>query len=235
MYNHFFKLLVTAIFISIVFSCTKKLNLEDVGFDKSYKIAKKKYENENYIEAIQDFNIILLNYGGERGIDSVQYLLASSHFELQEYFSSSYEFNKLSESFPESKLTEESYFNAAMCYYKLSPPYSLDQAETFRAISKFQNYLDLYTSGKFNKRSNELITELREKLARKEYEAGVLYIKMDQPRAAKVYFNEVISNYYDTTYYKMSLQSLAEVAKMMKDEYNYHLYLKRYQDSIKED
>ncbi|MDA3885127.1 MAG: outer membrane protein assembly factor BamD [Candidatus Delongbacteria bacterium] len=221
------------LFAVILTSCTNELKIEDIGFEKSFSIAKKKYNNGNYLQALEDFNVLILNYGGQTGIDSVQYLLADTHFKLEEFYSSSYEFNRLTESFPESKLAEESYFNSAMSYYKLSPIYSLDQKETYNAISKFQFYLDLYPVGEFADKANRFISEMREKLARKEFESGKLYMKMDQPRAAKIYFLEVINNFYDTSYYSLSLKFMAEASELMKDEYNFQVYQKKYNETIK--
>jgi len=218
------------LFISIFASCTKDVGIEKIGFDKSFQIAKKKFNDENYREALNDLNSIILNYGGENGIDSAQFLVGRSHYELEEFYSASFEFNRLSESFPESKLVEDSYFNAAECYRELSPRYTLDQKETFNAISKYQLYLDLFPKGKYALKADEQIRDLREKLARKTFEAGILYLKLDQPRAAKVYFNEIIDSYYDTSFYISSLENIAQAYLSMKDEYNYRLYLSKFQE-----
>lgn len=225
------KLLVSIVVVSSVFlSCTKDLNIENIGFEKSFQIAKKKFNEESYREALNDLNSIILNYGGERGIDSAQFLIGRSHYELDEFYSASFEFTRLSENFPESELIEDSYFNSAECFRELSPRYTLDQKETYNAISKYQLYLDLFPKGKFAEQANLHIRDMREKLARKTFEAGTLYLKLDQPRAAKVYFNEIIDNYYDTSFYILSLENIAQAYLSMKDEYNYHLYLSKFQE-----
>ncbi|MBU4487177.1 MAG: outer membrane protein assembly factor BamD [Candidatus Delongbacteria bacterium] len=211
-------------------SCSKELNSEKAGFYKNFQTAKKKYNDNNYREAINGLNSIILNYGGENGIDSVQFLIAKAHYELEEFYSASYEFSRLTDNFPESKLIEESYYQDAGCYKKLSPRYTLDQKETFTAISKYQLYLDLFPKGKYSKESSLNITELREKLARKEFEAGSLYLKLGQPRAARVYFNEIIDNYYDTSYYILSLEKIAQAYLEMKDDYSYKIYLSKFQE-----
>jgi len=223
-------IIVAALLIS---SCTKEINIQKAGFEKSFIIAKKKYEKNNFIQALDDFNVIILNYGGQTGIDSVQYYLANTHLKLEEYYSASYEFNRLTESFPESKLAEESYFNSALSYYQLSPMYSLDQKETYNAMTKFQFYLDIYPTGKYSDKANIYISEIREKLAKKEFESGKLYLKMDQPRAAKIYFLEIINNYYDTSFYVPSLKFMTEASKSMDDDYNFQLYLDKYNEAIK--
>lgn len=223
----YFLILSVTIFLLSV-SCSKEAVNDKPDFEKSFRKAVKLFNDENYREAIDDFRSILLNHSGENGIDSVRFLIAKSHFELGEYYSASYEFLRLTESYPESELVEGSYFLDAECYRMLSPRYTLDQAETRRALSKYQVYLDLYQKGKYSADSDKIIIELREKLARKEYEAGVLYLKMDQPRAAKVYFNQIIDNYYDTTYYPLSLEKIADAYLAMKDEYNHRVYTAKY-------
>jgi outer membrane protein assembly factor BamD len=219
--------LITCLFFV---SCTKELNIQDMGFEKSFRTAKNKFGQEKYREALIDLNSIILNYGGQNGIDSAQFLIGKSHYELGEFYSASYEFNRLSDNFPESELIEDSYYYSAECFRELSPRYTLDQKETYNAISKFQLYLDLFPQGKFAEKSNSSIIELREKLARKTFEAGALYLKLDQPRAAKIYFNEVIDNYYDTTFYVLSLEKIAQAYLSLKDEYNYQVYLSRFQE-----
>jgi len=221
---------ILSLTIFLLLSCSKEIKLENIGFEKSFKIAKEKFNENNFREAINDLNTIVLNYGGENGIDSAQFLIGKSHYQLEEYYSAAYEFTKLSESFPESQLIEDSYFNSAECYRELSPRYTLDQKETFTAISKYQLYLDLFPKGKFALQAGENIKELRVKIARKNYEAGLLYLKLDQPRAAKVYFNEIIDNFYDTSFYLSSLEQIAYASLAMKDEYNYQLYLSKFQE-----
>ncbi|HQO09193.1 MAG TPA: outer membrane protein assembly factor BamD [Clostridiales bacterium] len=216
--------------VLIFISCTKELEIDKIGFEKSFQIAKKKFNDEKFLDALNDLNSIILNYGGENGIDSAQYLIARSHYMLKEYYSASYEFEKLADNFPESPLIEDAYFNTAECYRELSPEYVLDQKETLTAISKYQIYLDLFPKGKYFSSSNNSIKDLREKLARKTFDSGVLYLKLDQPRAAKVYFNEIIDNYYDTSFYIQAVEKISQAYSEMKDEYNYRLYLSKYQE-----
>jgi len=227
------KLILLVVFFaytSVFISCTKGVSIEKAGFDKSFQIAKKEFRDKNYREALNDLNTIILNYGGENGIDSAQFLIGRSHYELDEFYSASFEFNRLSESFPESKLIEEAYFNSAECYRELSPRYTLDQKETYNAISKYQLYLDMFPKGKYSDQSNKHIMDMREKLARKTFESGILYMKLDQPRAAKVYFNEIIDKYYDTSFYPSSLENISQAFLSMKDEYNYQLYLSKFHE-----
>jgi len=227
-------LLATVSLMLILTSCTPQISIKDLGFHKSLNQAREKFNNEKYVKAIEDLNVILLNFNGETGIDSAQYLLAESHYKLDEFYNASYEFSKLTDNFPESFLAESAMFKSALCYYNLSPLASLDQKETYKAITRFQFYLDKYKTGGFAAEAGLKIRELRNKLAEKEYTAGALYLKLDQPRAAKVYFLAVLENYYDTDFYLPALKELSVAYKQLDDNYNSDQYLKKYQDLLQE-
>jgi len=226
------KRLLAATIFSIVMwllnSCAPEVGIKELGFRRSLDQAREKFNQEKYVKAVEDLNVILLNFNGEQGIDSAQYLLAESHYKLQEFYNASYEFSKLTDNFPESFLSEEAMYKSALCYYFLSPLPALDQKETQKAINKFQFYLDKYKAGKFAEESSAKMRELRNKLAEKEYSSGVLYMKMDQPRAAKVYFTQVIENYYDTDFYLLALRDVSAAYKLLEDSYNADIYMKKY-------
>ena len=54
------------------------------------------------------------------------------------------------------------------------------------------------------------INELNAKLARKEYESGLIYMKMDYFRAATVSFDYVLEKYHDTPYAEPALLKKGE-------------------------
>ncbi len=219
---------ITFVIFLMMNSCSDDLNLKTIGFEKSYQIAKKKYDNENFVKAIEDLNIILLNYSGSVGIDSAKFLLAESHFNIEEYYLASYEFKALVDNFPSSLLAEQSLYKSALSYYKVSPDFALDQKDTKTALTKFQLFLDTYNTGEYAEKSIAKIKEIREKLSQKLFESGELYLRTDEPRAAKVYFSQVLEEYYDTEYFIRALEKLAVAYKEMEDDYNYHIYLNKF-------
>ncbi len=218
--------------ILLMNSCSDDLNLKTIGFEKSYQIAKKKFIDEDYVKAIEDLNIIILNYSGSVGIDSAKFLLAKSHFNIEEYYLASYEYKTLVDNFPSSPLAEEALYSSALSYYMVAPDFALDQKDTKTAMTKFQLFLDSYSTGEYAAESIKKIKEIRTKLAQKEFESGELYMRIDEPRAAKVYFLLIIEEYYDTIYYNKSLEKIAEAYKEMKDDYNYQLYLDKYNKTL---
>lgn len=225
------KVIILTIVAFVLVSCTATIDLKTAGFKKSFEVAKKNFKKEYYLQSVEDCNVIMLNYAGTEGIDSVQFLIGESHYKLGEFYSASFEYMRLVDNYPESKLSEESLYKSALCYYKLAPQPVLEQKETKTAVSKFQNFLDRYQKGKYAELSLKYVKELRSKLAEKDYKSGILYVKMDQPRAAIIYFKSVLDNYYDTKYLGKSYKGLSDAYKLMKDNYNYRVYLKKFEES----
>jgi len=50
----------------------------------------------------------------------------------------------------------------------------------------------------------KLVDELRDKLAKKDYETARLYLKLEKYDSAVIYFNQVINEFYDTIFYEKS-------------------------------
>ncbi|PID26345.1 MAG: hypothetical protein CR982_10815 [Candidatus Cloacimonadota bacterium] len=228
-----FRFIILIFSTLLLFSCAKEINVRTLTFEKNFKIAKEKFQNKNYPRAIDDFNVILYNYSGETFIDSVQYYLALSHFKNEEYYSASYEFAKLYENYPSSPLAEEALFKSALSYYKLSPDVNLDQKETRAAFAKFQRFIEVFKEGEYSERASEYIKELRNRFAEKEFKTAELYMKLEQPRAAKVYYRSVMEDYYDSDFFNEAIRGYAEASKMMKDMKTYNEYMKRYNSITK--
>ncbi|MBN1971704.1 MAG: outer membrane protein assembly factor BamD [Candidatus Delongbacteria bacterium] len=217
----------------LTFSCMKNIDIDRNDFNRNYEIAKEKYQDEKYNNAIDDFNVLIYNYNGNSKIDSVRFYLAMSHFKIDEFYSASYEFAKLYENHPNSLLAEEALFKSALSYYELAPDVTLDQAESNAALTKFQRFLEIYKSGEYADKAKEYIVSLRSGFASKEFQAAKLYDKLEQPRAAKIYYRSIIENYYDTEYFIESIKGYAEACKLMGEQKVYEDYIKRYESMKK--
>jgi len=99
---------------------------------------------------------------------------------------------------PTHIFNEKAEYKIALSYVKLSPKYQLEQEYTHRALRYLQDFIDTYPSSEYIGAAEKHIETLRNKLGRKLYESGRLYKKMRHWRAAVIYFDEMLANYYDT-------------------------------------
>ncbi len=168
--------------------------------EKAYFIAKSNYDKKDYIEAIDDFNLVKLKFSGSSIIDKAIYYLGMSYFKREEYILANYEFETLVKNYPSSSFSQDARYMLAMCYYGLSPDYSLDQLYTKYAINEFQNYLELYPKGKYSAEADRRIKELKTKLAYKSLKSAELYFNLGNYKSALVYYDEILEEFFDSKY-----------------------------------
>lgn len=184
------------------FACTSagdtNINTEDP--QAAFNIAMRAYNSRDYLQAITDFSFIKVRFSGSQVVDQAQYYLAMSHFNRKEYILSAYEFETLIRNYPTSDFAIQARYNMAMSYYNLSPEYYLDQTYTFIAISEFQNFIELYPNDEKVADARNKIRELRNKLSLKHLRSAELYLKMEDRRAALIYYDYILKDYFETEY-----------------------------------
>jgi outer membrane protein assembly factor BamD len=168
----------------------------EVRFEK----AKALFDKEDYLDAINEFQAITLQFPGATLADDAQYYLAECHFKRGEYILAAYEYQELKRSYAASPLVPDAQFKLGMCYYELSPSSKLDQQYTVKARDELQAFVEYYPSNDSAVSAARYIEELTDRLAKKKFETAQLYSIMEYYRAAVIYYDDVIENYHDTQY-----------------------------------
>ena len=173
-----------------------------------YELALQKLEGEDYLEAREGFERLQYNHPGSELCDDAQFQVAESYFLDEDYIMASFEYSKLIKQYLSSPFREMAQYRLGMCYYGLMNPYTLDQEDTYLAIEEFNIYLFTHPGGTRLEEVREKLAECRNVLARKEYETGKFYMKRSRPESARIYFEEVVSQYGDTDWYFPALVEL---------------------------
>lgn len=182
------------------FFCSPSKISSNLTVEERFRIAKELFEDKHYLEAKTQFTIILLSSPGSAIADSAQFYLAESHYKLKEYVEAIAEYERLLKNYPNSPLVDDAQYKIGMCYFKRSPNYARDQENTHKAIKEFQRFLEDYPQSELVPEVEKKLFECRRKLAKKEFKIGELYRKMRDYKAAIIYFDSVLENYYDTEY-----------------------------------
>lgn len=187
-------------FFVIQTACSSSIETVNLGPEERLSVAVKLFENEDYLDAIKEFEAILLQYPASEVSDDAIYYLGMSRFERGEYILGAYEFSKLIKSMPTSEFLSKSQFMLAECYYKLSPNFSLDQKFSKKAIQEFQAFIDFFPLDEKVSEAEAKISELNKRLAKKEFETARIYEKMEYTSAAIFYYDNVMQIYHDTEF-----------------------------------
>ncbi|MGE5479522.1 MAG: outer membrane protein assembly factor BamD [Chloroflexota bacterium] len=205
-------LILTALTIA---SCSSAKNEENRSVDKVFQDAVEKFNKDELLEAQSDFDIIKIQYPASQYADDAQFYLAEISYKRELYIQSAFNYNYLRRMYPGSDYVKTSLYKAAMSYYQLSPPFDRDQDYTRKAIQAFQEFQYLYPEDSLTSEAGAKIIELREKLAEREFFTATLYMKMDSPKSAVIYYNAVIDNFNDTKFYEDAIYGKIQALKLM--------------------
>ncbi|PIW70833.1 MAG: outer membrane protein assembly factor BamD [Ignavibacteriales bacterium CG12_big_fil_rev_8_21_14_0_65_30_8] len=196
------------ILVSLYFvGCSSSIDTSGFTGEQKLDYAKKLYIEEDYFDALQEFNAIVLEYPGSAIVDDALYYLAMTRFQRSEYILAAFEFSKLIKNMSASEFVPISQFMLAECYYELSPNYTLEQKYTKKAIEEYQAFIDFFPSNNKVKEVEAKIVELNDKLARKELHSAQIYETLGYDDAALYYYSNLIEVYHETQYAPQAMLS----------------------------
>ncbi len=188
-----------------VSSCSKWKIRPNLTAEERLALAKQMFAKGDYLDAKQQLLVLTLSFQGSAVADEAQFYLAECHYELKEYILAISEYERLLRSYPNSPFVDDAEFKIGMSYFKLSPSSGLDQENAEKAIKHFQRFLEDYPDSPLKKEVEASLQACRNKLAKKDFDNGVLYRKMGYFDSALIYFDSVLANYYDTPYGEKAL------------------------------
>ena len=166
--------------IAIYFSsCGEyKRILKSTDRDLKYTYAKKYFEEKKYNRSISLLEELVPYMKGTAYAEESLYLLGQSYYNSKDYLSSTQMFTTYYNSYPNGEYAEPALYYAAYGMYLDSPAPELDQTKTYKAISEFQRYIELYPQTERAEQAKQYLFELQEKLALKELMAAKLYLRL---------------------------------------------------------
>lgn len=197
-----------------------------------YKVAKDKFDDEDYFEAVSDFTVVLLRFAGSSVADSAQYFLAECHYKMGEYLIAGVEFERLITTMSQSSLVPKAQLRLAESYFELSPRAELDQEYTLKAIREYQNFVEEFPTHPKKEKAEKKITFLRDRLAKKEYENAEIYRKMSEYKAAIIYYDQVLNKYYDSEWVDDALLGKVNTYIDAEDPENARLELAKFEEQF---
>lgn len=226
-------------------SYQKALKSEDPAV--KYKVGEELYNMGEYTKAIRLFEQIAPAYRGKPSSEKLFYMFAQSYYKTKQYYLSGYQFESFVSMYPKSEKVEEAAYLGAFSYSKLSPVYSLDQVDTYKALDKLQNFINVYPNSTYLPEANQTTKVLREKLEMKAYEVAKQYNTIRDYKAAQIAFNNFILDFPGTIYkedamfysldsaYKLAINSVPSKMKerLLLAKESYVRFNKNFSNSLK--
>ena len=191
----------------------KVLRNDDIKL--KYEMAESFYKKNEWRKASALFEQIQPNYRGKPQGERITYFYANSLLETKNYVLAAYQFENFIKSYPISQKVEEAAFLSALCAYKQSPRYSLDQDLTSDAINKLQSFINSYPYSDRLSEANKLVQELRIKLEKKAFEIAKQYNTIRDYKSAIKVLNSFISDFPGTTFREDALYFLFDASYLL--------------------
>ncbi|MGH7731479.1 MAG: outer membrane protein assembly factor BamD [Candidatus Eiseniibacteriota bacterium] len=161
-------------------------------------VARRLLDQGEYVAASELLKTYIANNAGSADVDQAIYLLGVAHLKAKDWVSAANEFQRLLRDYPESDSSAAARFALAESYFAQSRPPDFDQEYTLKALEEWQRYLQDFPGHWQNALARERILACRTRLADKLMRTGNLYLKLNQPKPARVYFEMVKTDYGDT-------------------------------------
>jgi outer membrane protein assembly factor BamD len=220
--------IIASVLMMLMSSCgeyNKLLKSQDP--DLKYSYAKKYFNQKKYVRSATLLEEIVHYFRGRAEAEESLYLLAQSYYGQKDYITASEYFKTYYNTYPKNEFTELARFYGAYGLYLDSPDPRLDQAQTYESINQFLMYLEYYPQSERAKQAQEILFELQEKLAYKEYLAARLYYNLgtymgNNYNSCVLTVDNALKNYPDTKYREdltyLKLCSKYELAIVSIDE-----------------
>ena len=157
--------------------------------------AEELFKKEKYGRVIDKLEEIMSYCAGTGYLEQTSFLLAESHFNLEQWIEARGEYGSFVMNFPGSPYAETAEFRKAIASFNMEFRVSRDDANTTVAMKDFERYLSNHPDSPLRDSINYYYGLLVERLAEKEFQTARLYLRMDKPQAAVIYFKEFLETY----------------------------------------
>ena len=188
------------IIAAVIMNCSSNSVYIEEDLTPTFNKALKLFYKGKYLRAKDKFEYIIMTDPGSKLANESQYYKGESLFQIKEYDEAWITFEQYVRFTNNIEKIEISRYRICECAIYSTNSYQRDQRHTKRALEQLQMFLEDFPQSELVQDAEKAISELRIKLAEKEYEVGRLYLKLEEYEAAFIYFLSVLNNYYDTVF-----------------------------------
>lgn len=191
------------------------INPAELTADELYEQAAGYYQAGNLGRALPLMESFVQLHFGDPRAPEMRLWLGQAYQRRRQWITAAAHYQRLVEDYPSSPHALTARFGICDSYYRLSPPAHLDQEYTYAGIAHCESVATSFPDTEEGTQAAEYLQELRDKLAKKIYDAGEFYVRRRAYDAAVVYFQDVIDNFPQTRFAPAALRSLVETYRTL--------------------
>lgn len=164
-----------------------------------FRVGQAELQREHWVSAQDHLKRFLDLHPGHAVADSAQYLMGCAKFGARLYPEAAVEFQIVGQEYPRSDLRVDAAFQECLSYARQMRSPRLDPTPAMRARTCFDEFLLRATTAADTARTRAELRKIADFLAEKDYQIGKMYVGMKLPSSARVYLEDVLQTYPETT------------------------------------
>jgi len=184
--------------------------------DELFAFGLARSQAHKWRDAVSAFERFTFEYPNNPRYQEARLELSKAHYGAKEYITAATEYARLAMDFPAGPWADDARFGVCESYYRLSPRVELDQEYTNAAIEHCEALLSYHPDSPFVPKAQEIIREMREKLATKAFLAGTYYERRRALDSAIKYFQSTVEKYPTTASAPRALFRLVHIYELLK-------------------
>ena len=137
-----------------------------------------------------------------------QYKIGECYKKLGKYAQAKEAFESTIRQYPDGEYANIARFQIALCTVKESKKSAYDQQATDQAIAEFKEFIRNYPQSESLDEAKAMIAELLDRKAEKSFQIANFYESRGDAASAKVYYQEIITHYPESSYAVMIKEKL---------------------------
>ena len=193
----------------------KQTPISQLGPEDLWNRGIQEYNEEDWDEAIRYFERFALSAGADPRVYQARYYVSQANFAEKRYVTAAAEFTRLAGDLGRQDLADDARFMACRAYEELSPNPQLDQEYTRAAIQHCATLVDYFPDSPHADEANAIIDRMRNRLARKVYDAGEWYFRRRAFDSSLIYYEDVAEQYPGTVWAPRAIKRLVDVYEIL--------------------
>lgn len=143
--------------------------------------------------------------------EAAQYKIGECYKKLGKYTEAKEAFEGVLRQYPDGEYADAARFQIALCTVKESKKSAYDQQATDQAIAEFKTFIRSHLQSESADEAKTMIGELLERKAEKSFQIANFYESRGEIASAKVYYQEVITQYPESAYATTAKEKLEKL------------------------
>lgn len=210
------KSVLFAAFLGVVAGCaSSQINLSAMSPDQLFERGITLLNEGEWSDAIIAFEQFVIQHPTHPRVQEARFRLGEAYYGKKEFITAANEFSRLANDYPAGPFADDARFKVCESYYRLSPKIQLDQQYSRSAYEHCESLIAYFPTSEFVPRAREIMAEMRNKLAAKDFIAAEHYFKRNAYDSAIIYYEAIARDFADTVYAPRALARLVETYRIL--------------------